>query len=72
MNAIIETLASKFAGNPWVVPIIAPLNEPAGFYDEMMGTVKQYWYDSYANIRFPPGASKQVNLYHFMWMYAHG
>ena len=60
-NAIIRTLASKFAGNPSVVPIIAPLNEPAGFYDEMMGTIRQYWYDSYGSIRFPYGSSQQVN-----------
>ena len=59
-NAIIKTLANKFAGNPSVVPIISPLNEPAGFYDEMMGTIKQYWYDSFGNIRFPYGTSKQV------------
>ena len=60
-NAIIKTLASKFAGNPSVVPIIAPLNEPAGFYDEMMGTIEQYWYDSYGSVRFPYGTSQQVN-----------
>jgi len=62
-NAIIKTLASKFANNPTVVPIIAPLNEPAGFYDEMMPTVKQYWLDAYGNIRFINGTSQQVNQY---------
>lgn len=60
-NAIIKTLASKYADNPWVVPIIAPLNEPAGFYDAMMGTIKQYWKDSFGNIRFPYGTSQQVS-----------
>jgi glucan 1,3-beta-glucosidase len=60
-NAIIKTLASQYANNPSVVPIIAPLNEPAGFYDEMMGTIKQYWYDSFGSIRFPYGTSQQVN-----------
>jgi len=60
-NAIIKTLASKFADNPSVVPIIAPLNEPAGFYDEMMDTITQYWYDSYGSVRFPYGTSQQVN-----------
>ena len=60
-NAIIKTLASKFADNPSVVPIIAPLNEPAGFYDEMMSTITQYWRDSYGNVRFPYGTSQQVN-----------
>ena len=45
----------KFAINKNVVPIIAPLNEPAGFYGEMFGTIKQFWYDPYGNIRFPYG-----------------
>jgi len=71
-NKIIKTLASKFASNPSVVPIIAPLNEPAGFYDEMMGTIKQYWYDSYGNIRFPYGTSKQVNSNDSRRVYALG
>ena len=62
-NAIIKTIAAKFANNVNVVPIIAPLNEPAGFYDEMMGTVKQFWSDSYGNIRWPFGNSNQVNSY---------
>ena len=69
-NAIIKTLASKFADNPSVVPIIAPLNEPAGFYSEMLGTITQYWSDSYGTIRFPYGTSQQVNRYHFGWVYA--
>ena len=69
-NAIIKTLANRFAGNPSVVPIISPLNEPAGFYDEMMGTIKQYWYDSFGNIRFPYGTSQQVGSTDFTWMYA--
>ena len=70
-NAIIKTLASKFANNPYVVPIIAPLNEPAGFYDEMMDTIKGYWLDSFGTIRFPYGTSQQVRSYNSWWMYAH-
>jgi glucan 1,3-beta-glucosidase len=70
-DAIIKTLAEKFMGNPTVVPIIAPLNEPAGFYQEMMGTIKQYWYDSFTNVRFPYGGSQQVSLCDFWWMYAY-
>ena len=62
-NAIIKTLASKFASNTSVVTIIAPLNEPAGFYDEMMPTIKQYWFDSYGSVRFPTGTSQKVNQY---------
>lgn len=69
-NAIIKTLVSKFANNPSVVPIIAPLNEPAGFYDEMMGTIKQYWYDSFGSIRFPRGSTQQVTQCNVRWMYA--
>ena len=60
MNDIIRKLASKFANNPHVVPMIAPLSEPGGFDDGMMGTIKQYWYDSYGSIRFPYGTSQQV------------
>jgi glucan 1,3-beta-glucosidase len=69
-NAIIKTISKRFADSSWVVPIISPLNEPAGFYDEMMGTIKQYWYDSFGNIRFPYGTSQQVILTYPGWMYA--
>jgi len=69
-NTIIKTLASKFANDPNVVPIIAPLNEPAGFYDEIMNTVKQYWLDSYQSVRYPYGDSRQVNQNGSRWMYA--
>jgi len=70
-NAVIETLALKFANNPNVVPIIAPLNEPAGFYDEMMPTVKKYWSDSYQTVRYPYKDSYQVRSNSSGWMYAH-
>lgn len=69
-NAIIKTLAQKFVGNPWVIPIISPLNEPAGFYNDMMGTIKQYWYDSFGNIRYPYGSSEQVGSTDFWWMHS--
>ena len=69
-NAVIKTLAAKFANDPNVVSIIAPLNEPAGFHDEMMPTIKQYWTDSYANIRYPYGGDQQVNPNGSLWMYA--
>jgi glucan 1,3-beta-glucosidase len=50
-NNIIKTLARMFKDNKSVV--IAPLNEPAGFDGEdVLDTVKQYWLDSYGNIRF--------------------
>ncbi|EJC98755.1 exo-beta-1,3-glucanase [Fomitiporia mediterranea MF3/22] len=60
-NAIIKRLASMFANNRNVVPIIAPLNEPAGFYPDVLSTARQYWQDSYGNIRFPFGSSQQSN-----------
>ena len=71
-NTIIKTLASKFANNPNVVPIIAPLNEPTGFYDEMIGTIKDFWYNSYGNIRYPYGSDQQVNSNNLRWIYARG
>ncbi|KAF5313187.1 hypothetical protein D9619_002623 [Psilocybe cf. subviscida] len=62
-SAIIKTLASMFAGNVNVVPTIAPLNEPAGYVSsQLLSAAKQYWYDSYGNIRFPFGTSQQSNL----------
>ncbi|KAF9531919.1 glycoside hydrolase family 5 protein [Crepidotus variabilis] len=61
-NAIIEQIASMFANNTNVVATIAPLNEPAGFDgDQMLSVTRQYWYDSYGNIRYPFGSSQQGN-----------
>lgn len=34
---------------------------PAGFYQGVLPVTEQYWYDSYGNIRFPYGSSKQSN-----------
>ncbi|KAH7910928.1 glycoside hydrolase family 5 protein [Hygrophoropsis aurantiaca] len=61
-DAIIKTIASMFADQTNVVPIIAPLNEPAG-YDgaAVLTAVRQYWYDSYGNIRYPYDTSQQSN-----------
>ena len=45
------------------VVAIAPLNEPAGFVGgNVMDVIRQYWHDSYGNIRFPFGSSTQVSL----------
>ncbi|KAH9947128.1 exo-beta-1,3-glucanase [Amylocystis lapponica] len=67
-DAIIKKLASQFAETPQYVPIIAPLNEPAGFDgQDMLDTVRQYYYDSYGNVRYPYGTSQESNtvlLYH--------
>ncbi|KAJ7109901.1 glycoside hydrolase family 5 protein [Mycena epipterygia] len=61
-DAIIKTIASMVRDNPSNVPIIAPLNEPAGFDGaDVLAVTKQYWFDSYGNIRFPYGTSQQSN-----------
>ncbi|KAG1757219.1 glycoside hydrolase family 5 protein [Suillus lakei] len=47
-NAIIKTIISMVDSEYETVPIIAPLNEPAGFDgDDVLTVVKQYWKDSY-------------------------
>lgn len=62
-DAIIKQIASMFAGQADVVPIIAPLNEPAGYYGSSVLTpLRQYYYDSYGNIRYPYGTSTQSNI----------
>jgi glucan 1,3-beta-glucosidase len=62
-SAIIKTLASWYSGQTDVVTGIAPLNEPAGFYGtDVLNAVRQYWYDSYGNIRYPYGSPQQGPL----------
>ncbi|KAK2464927.1 hypothetical protein APHAL10511_003003 [Amanita phalloides] len=59
-SAIIKGLANTYKDSSPVVVGIQPLNEPAGYDgNSMMSVVKQYWYDSYANIRYPYGSSRQ-------------
>ncbi|GLB35841.1 putative glycosyl hydrolase 5 (cellulase A) family protein [Lyophyllum shimeji] len=61
-NAVIKTIASTYKDSSSVVPVIAPLNEPAGFLgDNMLSVTRQFWYDSYGNIRYPYGTSQQSN-----------
>ncbi|PIL31368.1 hypothetical protein GSI_06067 [Ganoderma sinense ZZ0214-1] len=61
-DAIIKTIASMFINEQDVVSVIAPLNEPAGFDGpNVLSAVRQYWYDSYGNIRFPYGTTEQSN-----------
>ncbi|KAI0726897.1 glycoside hydrolase family 5 protein [Fomitopsis betulina] len=61
-DAIVKQMASLFANNPQVVSMIEPVNEPAG-YDgsEMLDVVKQYYYDSYGNVRYPWGNNEESN-----------
>ncbi|CAG7853839.1 Glucan 1,3-beta-glucosidase 2; AltName: Full=Exo-1,3-beta-glucanase 2; Flags: Precursor [Serendipita indica DSM 11827] len=62
-NAIIKTLASQFSSQTDVVIGIAPLNEPAGYFgNDVLSVTRQYWYDSYGNIRYPYGTSQQGAL----------
>ncbi|KAG7091441.1 hypothetical protein E1B28_010477 [Marasmius oreades] len=67
-NAIIKRIADMFKDNPATVPIIAPLNEPAGFVSpDVISVTRQYWLDSFGNIRFPFGSAQQsdtVELIH--------
>ncbi|KAJ6520130.1 glycoside hydrolase family 5 protein [Mycena sanguinolenta] len=61
-DTIIKQIANLYKDNPEVVPIIAPLNEPAGFDgDNWLAVIRQYWFDSFGNIRFPYGTSQQSN-----------
>ncbi|CAA7264787.1 unnamed protein product [Cyclocybe aegerita] len=61
-NAIIKRIASTYKDMTGAVPVIAPLNEPAGYFgDDVMRVVRQYWYDSYGNIRWPYRTSRQSN-----------
>jgi len=61
-DAIIKTIANMFKDEPAVVPVIAPLNEPAGYDGQaILAAVRQYWLDSYGNIRYPYGSSEQSN-----------
>ncbi|GJE86367.1 glycoside hydrolase family 5 protein [Phanerochaete sordida] len=59
-NAVVKEIAAMFAGQEDVVPIIAPLNEPAGFHgQDVLEVVRQFWYDSYDSIRYPYGTAEQ-------------
>lgn len=64
-SAIIKTLALEFSKAQYanVVTAIAPLNEPAGFKGaDIVKATRQYWLDSYGNIRYPYGTSKTGDL----------
>ncbi|KAF5323381.1 hypothetical protein D9611_005596 [Ephemerocybe angulata] len=61
-NAVITKIASQFKDMSGVIPAIAALNEPAGWYGTaMMNVVKQFWHDSYGNIRYPYGGDRTSN-----------
>jgi len=61
-NAVIKRIVTEFQSNSQVVSVIAPLNEPAGFDDQqVLDVTRQYWYDSYGNIRYPSGTTQPSN-----------
>ncbi|KAI0275226.1 exo-beta-1,3-glucanase [Gloeopeniophorella convolvens] len=60
-NAIIMRLAHEFRYKFDTVSIIEALNEPAGFDgQQLLDVTRQYWYDSYGNIRWPTGQQSNV------------
>jgi len=60
-NNIMRRIAYEFRYSSQVVSVIAPLNEPAGFYgQQVLDATRQYWYDSYGNIRYPTGQQSNV------------
>ncbi|KAH9973186.1 glycoside hydrolase family 5 protein [Lactifluus volemus] len=60
-NKVIKQISLQFGS---IVPIIAPLNEPAGFYgQDVLDVTRQYWKDSYDSIR-PKGLGTSIVLIH--------
>ncbi|KAI0281199.1 exo-1-3-beta-glucanase [Russula aff. rugulosa BPL654] len=60
-DAIIKNLAYQFRYQSHVVSVISPLNEPAAFYgQEVLDVTRQYYYDSYGNIRYPTGQASNI------------
>ncbi|KAG2022873.1 exo-beta-1,3-glucanase [Coprinopsis cinerea AmutBmut pab1-1] len=61
-NAVIQRIADLYKDRTGVVPAIAPLNEPAGFFGaDVLSVTRQYWLDSYGNIRYPYGNDATSN-----------
>ncbi|TFK19971.1 exo-beta-1,3-glucanase [Coprinopsis marcescibilis] len=53
-NEVIKQIANRFKDSTGIVPAIAALNEPAGFFgQDVIQVTKQFWLDSYNNIRYP-------------------
>jgi aryl-phospho-beta-D-glucosidase BglC (GH1 family) len=50
---VIDTLAAEFSKSKYngTVSSIELLNEPAGFYDDVLGVVRKYWQDGYNIVR---------------------
>ncbi|KAF7307162.1 Glycoside hydrolase family 5 protein [Mycena indigotica] len=57
---VIKTIANMVKDNTANVPIIEALNEPAGYFGpDVLAVTRQYWYDSFGNVRYPYGSSRQ-------------
>ncbi|KAH9980767.1 glycoside hydrolase family 5 protein [Russula compacta] len=50
-NKVIKDIAHEFRYDSDVVSVIAPLNEPLAYFPIILNVIRQYWYDSYKNIR---------------------
>lgn len=49
---VIRTIISMFKDQTQTVPMIAPLNEPAGYLgSNLLDATRQFWYDSWGTIR---------------------
>jgi len=60
-NRIMRQIAYEFRYSAQVVSVISPLNEPAGFFGQpVLDATRQYWYDSYWNIRYPTGQQSNI------------
>ncbi|KAI3621768.1 glycoside hydrolase family 5 protein [Moniliophthora roreri] len=62
-NKILKQIVATFQNETTVADTIAPLNEPAGFFGQLiLNVTKQYWLDSYQSIRYPEGDSTKSDL----------
>ncbi|KAI9444576.1 glycoside hydrolase family 5 protein [Lactarius indigo] len=63
-NAVIRRIAYEFRNNYQVVSVIAPLNEPAGFFgQQILDATRQYWHDSYGSIRNTTAFAMDTHIY---------
>ncbi|KAF9531379.1 exo-beta-1,3-glucanase [Crepidotus variabilis] len=59
---IVRTIAQKYQNSSKIVPMLEPLNEPAGFLGApVLDIVKPFYYESYNATRWPFGDSGPAN-----------
>ncbi|KAJ7285147.1 exo-beta-1,3-glucanase [Mycena rebaudengoi] len=61
-QAVIKMMANMYKNQADVVSMIAPLNEPAGWLNGLLAVARQFWNDSYGDIRYPFGTAQQSNI----------